>query len=225
MKSGWMLLFLGVFLSGCADLSAAVQQANLAGYGQVNIGPFTINVNSSGEVQLGVKTQANIPLLPFISIEAGLYATPAEHFDLPYAVIIRYGGKDFIFNLAETQTRNLSFSNIHAGRINFWQSGHNLFIEILPYTCNGMMSRFFSDIGRVSSDVNLRNNVRRFPSRSAELLGQLNIGTQFRIVGGPMCNEGYIWWEIEGPNYQGGTVRGWTAEGDGQRYYLEPISQ
>jgi uncharacterized protein YraI len=49
---------------------------------------------------------------------------------------------------------------------------------------------------------------------------QIPAGTAVPIIGGPQCgSDGRLWWQV---NY-GGMV-GWTAEGDGGTYWLEPAS-
>ncbi len=37
---------------------------------------------------------------------------------------------------------------------------------------------------------------------------------------GPVCADGLVFWKVENPDIPGGV--GWTAEGDGVEYYLEP---
>ena len=38
------------------------------------------------------------------------------------------------------------------------------------------------------------------------------------MIDGPVCNEGYAWWQVD---YEGAI--GWTAEGDGTTYWTEPL--
>jgi hypothetical protein len=51
------------------------------------------------------------------------------------------------------------------------------------------------------------------------VIGQIPGGTVFVVVSGPQCVSGYAWWQV---NYNG--VTGWTAEGQGNDYWLEPVS-
>lgn len=66
----------------------------------------------------------------------------------------------------------------------------------------------------------LPNTVRTAPGTNASTL-QSNLpgGTFFRVVEGPRCVDGYNWWRITT-----GTITGWTAEGQGSAYWLEPIA-
>jgi len=45
-------------------------------------------------------------------------------------------------------------------------------------------------------------------------------GTPFNLIGGPLCQEGFTWWNIE---LDDGTA-GWSAEGDDENYFIEPLS-
>lgn len=46
-------------------------------------------------------------------------------------------------------------------------------------------------------------------------------GTTFWVQGGPICAEGYLWWEVE--NFEDET-RGWVPEGNLISYFIEPLS-
>ena len=62
------------------------------------------------------------------------------------------------------------------------------------------------------------NNLRAEPNTSAAVLAEIPPNAVFTIQGGPECGNGLLWWQV---NYDG-TV-GWTAEGEGADYWLEPI--
>jgi len=73
--------------------------------------------------------------------------------------------------------------------------------------------------GRVTSYPNLPNRIRTGASYYSQVLGYIPAGGSFSIVSGPYCESGVQWWQV---NYNG-TV-GWTVEGNGATYYLEPIN-
>jgi hypothetical protein len=51
------------------------------------------------------------------------------------------------------------------------------------------------------------------------VIGEIPGGGEFIVVSGPQCgNDGRIWWQV---NYNG--ALGWTAEGEGSVYWLEPL--
>ncbi|MCA0457016.1 MAG: SH3 domain-containing protein [Chloroflexi bacterium] len=65
------------------------------------------------------------------------------------------------------------------------------------------------------------NNLRAAPARSADLIGMIDGGGLFTVLAGAACDptSGINWWQVD---YAGQT--GWTAEGDSQNYFVEPIN-
>lgn len=61
------------------------------------------------------------------------------------------------------------------------------------------------------------NNVREIPSREGALTGTIPGGEVFQVLDGPVCADGFNWWQVE---Y--GTLTGWTVDGTGAEYWLEP---
>jgi hypothetical protein len=45
--------------------------------------------------------------------------------------------------------------------------------------------------------------------------------TPFEVIGGAYCKDGFRWLEVR---LDDGTI-GWSAEADGERYFLEPTGQ
>ena len=65
------------------------------------------------------------------------------------------------------------------------------------------------------------NRVREEPDTSAKIIERINPGAIVRVVEGPVCEDGLVFWKVESALIAGGV--GWTAEGDGKEYYLEPM--
>jgi murein DD-endopeptidase MepM/ murein hydrolase activator NlpD len=65
------------------------------------------------------------------------------------------------------------------------------------------------------------NNVRAKAGIQAKYLGNINPGKGMKLVEGPVCADGMIWWRVEA---LGSSVKGWTSEGDGKNYWLSPCS-
>jgi len=62
--------------------------------------------------------------------------------------------------------------------------------------------------------------VRSFPTTDPDnLLTVLSPGTIVRVIEGPWCNDGLVFWKVENEIIPGGS--GWTAEGDGRAYYMD----
>jgi hypothetical protein len=72
--------------------------------------------------------------------------------------------------------------------------------------------------GRVTTYPNLPNRLRSGPSYSNTVLAFIPAGASFSVMDGPFCENGLQWWRVI---YNG--VAGWTVEGDGYTYYLEPV--
>ncbi len=59
-------------------------------------------------------------------------------------------------------------------------------------------------------------NVRSEPSLKGDLLAQLEPDTELPVTGGPVCADGYSWYEVQ---FQEDST-GWVAEADHEEYWL-----
>ena len=85
---------------------------------------------------------------------------------------------------------------------------------------NSYFSRLYvGDIAYVSFDPPLANRVRQEPNTASVILGMLQPGERMEIIGGPVCSNQWIWWQIRS---QVTSLTGWTAEGDTRSYWLVP---
>ncbi len=87
-----------------------------------------------------------------------------------------------------------------------------------PVTCAGALSSRLivgEQAGVVETTV--PNNVRNSPNLGGGVVGQIPGGSTFTVLSGPVCADGYAWWEV---NFNG--IIGWTVEGDADSYWLEP---
>ncbi|MCC6803286.1 MAG: SH3 domain-containing protein [Anaerolineae bacterium] len=85
--------------------------------------------------------------------------------------------------------------------------------------CMSVVSRLsVGATGRVTPG--LPNTLRTQPIQGAGsgFITNIYAGSQFYIIGGPVCNNGITWWQI---NYNG--LTGWTGEGQGYQYWAEPV--
>jgi serine/threonine protein kinase len=71
----------------------------------------------------------------------------------------------------------------------------------------------------VSYNPPLANRVRTQPNAASTVLGYIQPGEKIEIIGGPVCSNDWIWWQIRSIS---NNLTGWTAEGDKQNYWLVP---
>lgn len=64
------------------------------------------------------------------------------------------------------------------------------------------------------------NRIREYPGVDAPVVGEIPSGATFSIVSGPSCDgvSSIMWWYID---YDG--ITGWTAEGQDDTYFTEPL--
>jgi hypothetical protein len=72
----------------------------------------------------------------------------------------------------------------------------------------------------VSQRLGLRLRLREEPGLNSEIITSLPRGTRLDVSAGPVCKDGYYWFEVE-TNW--GSRSGWMAEGEPNLYYLEPV--
>lgn len=73
----------------------------------------------------------------------------------------------------------------------------------------------------VNPEPPLPNNLRSNPGETHELIGYIEPSQVMKILDGPECADGWIWWKV---NTLETNLTGWTAEGDGQSYWLIPCT-
>lgn len=72
--------------------------------------------------------------------------------------------------------------------------------------------------GRITITGGGMTNVRLGAGLQGEVIGQQPEGATFQVYFGPVCKDGYAWWNV---GFGDGTS-GFVAEGDFTTYYLEP---
>jgi serine/threonine-protein kinase len=98
-----------------------------------------------------------------------------------------------------------------------------------PITCPGFLpSRLvIGEYGRITPGD--PNRLRETPN--GRILVQIYAGETFKILDGPICDTarngaGLAWWKVEYTSPRDGrTYIGWTAEGAGGTYWIDPISR
>ncbi|MBZ0306135.1 MAG: Ig-like domain-containing protein, partial [Anaerolineae bacterium] len=79
------------------------------------------------------------------------------------------------------------------------------------------------DLARVTETDPRPLRIRSLPNLQGDIVELLDPGTTFKITEGPICADGYIWWQIE---TEGETpVTGWAAEGTTESYFMEVVER
>jgi hypothetical protein len=64
------------------------------------------------------------------------------------------------------------------------------------------------------------NNLRDAPSTSGERIGQITSSRIFTVLDGPVCSDGFYWYQV-----QNNATVGWTVEGSGTDYWLIEVDE
>jgi hypothetical protein len=90
----------------------------------------------------------------------------------------------------------------------------------LPDCTSGWTQLKAGSQAEVSSESDTPNRVRSDPGTAGEIIALLYPGAVVDLIEGPVCTDGLIFWKVKSNAIPGG--EGWTAEGDGTVYWLEP---
>lgn len=85
------------------------------------------------------------------------------------------------------------------------------------------MTMMVGDVARVTETDPRPLRVRTLPNLQGSIVELLDPGVTFKVTDGPICADGYIWWQIES---EGETpVTGWAAEGSTENYFMEAVER
>jgi hypothetical protein len=85
-------------------------------------------------------------------------------------------------------------------------------------TCEGFVPSRLKTLDYGFVITRSANNLRAEPALSGALIGQIPAGAEFFVWQGPVCADGYAWWQVEYND-----LIGWAAEGQGREYWLAPV--
>lgn len=86
-----------------------------------------------------------------------------------------------------------------------------------PENCDLETRLQIGGYGQVSSETPSR--LRGEPGLRGDQIGQVDPSDVFRVLDGPVCADGFNWWQI-----QVNSLSGWLAEGDDETYYVELVA-
>ena len=65
----------------------------------------------------------------------------------------------------------------------------------------------------------LANRIRNIPAKQGKIIDRAQPGESMKVLDGPVCRDGWTWWKVRLTRSH---LIGWTAEGDGDTYWLKP---
>jgi Tol biopolymer transport system component len=95
-------------------------------------------------------------------------------------------------------------------------------ISVNPDCTAGWTRLAIGEYAAVAGQNDTPNRVRSGPSLGDGVITQVYPGTPLQLMEGPVCADGLIFWKVEHKSIPSGS--GWTAEGDGSEYWLEPYT-
>ncbi len=86
--------------------------------------------------------------------------------------------------------------------------------------CAGPRSYFYPGVYAVVSGMtgDPPNNVRSGPGTSDPIIAKIYPGTIVKVLDGPICSDGLVFWRVESNFIPGGS--GWVAEGNGEQSFF-----
>ncbi|MEN6523582.1 MAG: hypothetical protein ABFD14_07615 [Anaerolineaceae bacterium] len=72
----------------------------------------------------------------------------------------------------------------------------------------------------VESEAALPNRIRAEPGLGGKVMGFIQQYETVLIIGGPVCRDDWVWWKVRSEQSY---IVGWTAEGDEETYWLQPL--
>jgi DNA-binding beta-propeller fold protein YncE len=72
----------------------------------------------------------------------------------------------------------------------------------------------------VESEPALPNRIRAEPGLGGKVMGFIQQYETVLIIGGPVCRDDWVWWKVRSEQSY---IVGWTAEGDKETYWLQPL--
>ncbi|TFH41704.1 MAG: hypothetical protein E4H01_14530, partial [Lysobacterales bacterium] len=138
----------------------------------------------------------------------------------PDGKFIVYGNGDFVAVLKVSSGESLVLG---LGRSPLWSPTVSSLplVKALPDCTSGWSRLTAGGQARITGILGSpANRVRSAPLVGDNKIGDLLPGSTVSVYEGPVCADGLVFWQVANESIPGGY--GWTAEGDGTEYWLEP---
>lgn len=123
------------------------------------------------------------------------------------------------------ETCEVRYFHDYNGTVNGWLgdlSAASTFIDTSTCAADYTRLKVGMQATVIGSEDATFNNVRSTPTVRNNIIATLPIGSTVKILDGPICADGFVFWKISSDEFTNG-MEGWTAEGDGVAYYLAPL--
>ncbi len=200
------------------DIDDAVAQANLRGIPRVARGNY-VEVSTERDLLQALSLVARLPFEIFdtrgafvaeglanrsaIELDSGVYYVSIPELDIEEEAVEVQNGRGTALNVDDT------------GKIDVVLNDPLCIAAFCPDV--PLPRLVVGEGGRVTYGDTRRVRVRAQPDLDAAELTRLDLGEEFEVLDGPICNDGYLWWRV-----RNGRAEGWSAEGVTGNYYLEP---
>lgn len=179
--------------------------------------PYDRYVHPNTTVTLSVAT-ANVTSVTFLANEAGqptyslgISANLVSPATLLWQVPDRLGLSLFLSAQGTTTTGELVST---PGLVRVTVVGINT-------SCSGAPTPRLRVGGLAFVTLGLPSTLRSGPGKDNPSVNQLAAGTELLVLGGPTCVNGLNWWQVNCAACSNIQI-GWTAEGQGATYFLQP---
>jgi hypothetical protein len=142
-----------------------------------------------------------------------------------YQFIFTYGGTVYDYRVSADQTIIFLCSSVGEGQPTLTPTAVPADIVDLGIPCLTPETGVLYQPTRLIAPMQARvvpggapNNLRAEPRTDAALVGEIPPGAIISIMAGPQCANSLVWWQVD---YDGAV--GWTVEGEGDIYWLEPL--
>ena len=86
--------------------------------------------------------------------------------------------------------------------------------------CSPPMNLSIGGTARIRAVTNIPKNLRAIPSLSGTILYSLVDGVPIEIIGGPVCVDNQVWWQVRIRSNI--AASGWVAQGPRPNYWIDP---
>jgi len=242
-----LLLFVmaaGLIVSACLPGPAAVTASPSAQTPELTLSPATLSVPTAVSTVTALPTAAPITLVPSSSADCSSLRSVEGSTLISVTFVNRsedavnvnwityQGSEEYYFTLQPGQSQRQETYVTHAWCArDKWINAALLAVVATQdeqvvtvpgeIDCTSGRTRLKAGgYAKVSQDQPTPNRIRKGPDMGAEIIYRIDPGEILGVVEGPICTNGLIFWKVESTLIPGGV--GWTAEGDGKEYYLEP---